>query len=183
MSDQPFPRPAARRIGRQGPIIRISLIGCFRAPGNHCSFEELEMRDTTRRAPDDGEVLANQPCHQRSAATSEPAIAVRPAAGDDWRLERLIDRLPQRLREVLRALRQPSRRWLRIPASLLLIAGGILAFLPILGVWMLPLGLVLLAEDAPALRGLRSRILDWVERRHPRWLQPEAAPRDPSDRA
>jgi hypothetical protein len=55
-----------------------------------------------------------------------------------------------------------------------------LAFLPILGVWMLPLGLALLAEDAPPLRSLRSRILDWVERRHPRWLQPEAQPHDPA---
>jgi hypothetical protein len=138
------------------------------------------MRDTTRCAPDDDAVLADHPRHERSTAAKAPAIAARPVAGDDWRLERLIDRLPPRLRKMLRALRQPSRRWLRIPAGLLLIAGGILAFLPILGLWMLPLGLLLLAEDTPALRGLRARFLDWVERRHPRWLQPDAQPHDPA---
>ena len=134
------------------------------------------MRDTTRCPPVDGEVLADRPPHERCAV----AISTRQAVGDDWRLERLIDRLPPRPREMLHRLRQPSRRWLRIPASLLLIVGGMLAFLPILGVWMLPLGLALLAEDAPPLRSLRSRILDWVERRHPRWLQPEAQPHDPA---
>jgi hypothetical protein len=40
----------------------------------------------------------------------------------------------------------------RIPAGLLLIAGGVFAILPLLGLWMLPLGLVLLAEDIPPLR-------------------------------
>jgi hypothetical protein len=35
---------------------------------------------------------------------------------------------------------------------LLLILGGLLSFLPILGIWMLPLGLLLLAEDLPVLR-------------------------------
>jgi hypothetical protein len=91
-------------------------------------------------------------------------------APDDWRLNAVIDRLPERMRSAVRALRRGSARWLRIPAGLLLIAGGILSFLPILGVWMLPLGLALLAEDVPVLRSCRTRILDWVERRHPAWL-------------
>jgi hypothetical protein len=93
------------------------------------------------------------------------------ASGDDWRLNALIDRLPERLRSTVRALRRRSARWLRIPAGLLLIAGGILSFLPLLGVWMLPLGLALLAEDVPLLRNWRTRILNWVERRHPAWLE------------
>ncbi|MBV8697623.1 MAG: hypothetical protein JOZ76_21245 [Bradyrhizobium sp.] len=95
------------------------------------------------------------------------------AGADDWRIEALIDRLPQRLRPTLRSLRQPSRRWLRIPAGLLLIVGGLLSVLPVLGLWMLPLGLVLLAEDVPVLRSLRCRLLDWIERRHPAWLRPD----------
>jgi hypothetical protein len=97
-------------------------------------------------------------------------------AGDDWRLERLIDRLPPRLRAAQRFLRQPSGRWLRIPAGLLLILGGMLFFLPILGIWMLPFGLALLAEDLPVLRSWRSRILDWVECRHPEWLNSTSHP-------
>jgi hypothetical protein len=30
--------------------------------------------------------------------------------------------------------------------------------------------LALLADDVQPLRSLRSRILDWIERRHPNWL-------------
>ena len=41
---------------------------------------------------------------------------------------------------------------------------------PILGLWMLPLGLLLLAKDVPPLRSTRTRFFDWIERRHPRWL-------------
>jgi hypothetical protein len=44
-------------------------------------------------------------------------------------------------------------------------------FLPILGIWMLPLGLLLLADDLPVLRSGRSRILDWIERHRPEWLE------------
>src|SRR5215471_18244760 len=89
---------------------------------------------------------------------------------DDWRLDRLVDRLPNRIRTAVRFLRQPSARWLRIPMGVLLTIGGFLGFLPILGFWMLPIGLALLAEDIPPLRSGRSRILDWIEHRRPNWL-------------
>ena len=86
-------------------------------------------------------------------------------------MEKLIDGLPTSFAATVRFLRQPSGRWLRIPAGLLLILAGLLFFLPILGIWMLPLGLLLLAEDLPVLRSWRSRILDWIERHHPEWLE------------
>lgn len=86
------------------------------------------------------------------------------------RLDLLIRRLPRRLQTPVRWLLQPSARWLRIPAGLLLIVGGFLAILPILGLWMLPLGLVLLAEDVPPLRRATGRVLAWIERRHPSWM-------------
>jgi len=105
---------------------------------------------------------------------------MRQMSGDDWRLDALIDRLPKRLRDSVRALRQPSGRWLRIPAGLLLMAGGVLAFLPILGLWMLPIGLALLADDVPPLRSWRARMLDWVARRHPEWLDSGSRPHDRS---
>ena len=53
------------------------------------------------------------------------------------------------------------------PAGLVLILGGVLSFLSIRGIWMLPLGLLLLAEDLPVLRSWRSRILDLIERHRP----------------
>lgn len=91
-------------------------------------------------------------------------------SADDWRLERLIDRSPQRIRSTVRFLRQPSSRWLRIPAGLVLTVGGVLWFLPIAGLWMLPIGLALLADDVQPLRSLRGRTLDWIEHHRPDWL-------------
>jgi hypothetical protein len=91
-------------------------------------------------------------------------------AEHDWRLERLVDRLPLRIRSGVRWLRKPSGQWLRIPMGSLLTFGGIFGFLPLVGFWMLPIGLMLLADDVPFLASLRSRILDWVEHRHPDWL-------------
>lgn len=41
---------------------------------------------------------------------------------------------------------------LRLPLGLLLVAGGFLGFLPFLGFWMIPLGLLILAIDLPLLR-------------------------------
>src|SRR5438067_1465939 len=74
-----------------------------------------------------------------------------------------------------RWVRRPSARWARIPAGILLVGGGFLAILPIFGLWMIPLGLILLAEDMPLLRRLRGRSLDWVERRWPQVFAHPAA--------
>ena len=85
-------------------------------------------------------------------------------------LESLIDRLPNGLQATTRWLRRPSSRWARIPAGLLLIGGGVLGILPLLGFWMLPIGMVLLADDIPPLRRVRARLLDLLERRRPHWF-------------
>src|SRR3978361_226891 len=59
-------------------------------------------------------------------------------------------------------LRQPSSRFTRIPLAILLIFGGIFSFLPVLGLWMLPLGLLLFAQDVPFLQGPMARVLGWI---------------------
>lgn len=73
------------------------------------------------------------------------------------RLNRQFDRLQRRIPEfaarMLERLRQPQARLLRIPLAILLILGGIFSFLPVLGLWMLPLGLLLLALDLIILQG------------------------------
>ena len=79
------------------------------------------------------------------------------AAQHERRLNQLIDWLPKSWRSTARWLRQPAQRWLRIGVAVLLIVGSLLSILPLFGLWMLPLGLVLLAEDVPVLRaGRRS---------------------------
>lgn len=55
--------------------------------------------------------------------------------------------------------------YLRLPLGLLLIAGGFLGFLPVLGFWMVPLGLLLIAIDVPALRAPVSSALVVARRR------------------
>jgi hypothetical protein len=88
----------------------------------------------------------------------------------DRRIALLARRLPGWMQSAVHRLRRPGARWVRIPAGLLLIAGGFLAILPVFGLWMLPLGVFLLAEDVPPLRRLTDRALAWIEHRHPRWM-------------
>ncbi|MGE0253321.1 MAG: hypothetical protein AB7N54_01905 [Alphaproteobacteria bacterium] len=45
-----------------------------------------------------------------------------------------------------------------------LIVGGLVSFLPVAGLWMLPVGLALVALDVPA---LRRRLLAWMHRHRP----------------
>jgi uncharacterized RDD family membrane protein YckC len=63
-----------------------------------------------------------------------------------------IYRLPPRPRRAIVWLLRPRVRWLRVVIALLLIVASVFWFLPVLGLWMLPLGLLLLAEDIPPLR-------------------------------
>ena len=107
------------------------------------------------------------------AAMDCPDLAI---ARHERRLDRLIDRLPDRVQKATRWLRRPSSRLVRIPAGALLVGGGFLGMLPLLGFWMLPLGLILLAEDIRPLRRVRDRVLDWIERRWPHWFVGDEQP-------
>ena len=84
-------------------------------------------------------------------------------------LERYFDRieqhLPNWLARFLHWLRQPSMLIARILVVLLLIVGGLLAFLPLLGIWMLPLGLIIIAQDLPFLQPPLVRFFQWIERK------------------
>lgn len=64
------------------------------------------------------------------------------------------------------ALRLPKP--LRILLGILLVIGGIFSFLPVLGLWMLPLGFVILSIDIPFVRRWWRRILVWWGRRRQR---------------
>jgi hypothetical protein len=60
-------------------------------------------------------------------------------------------------------------RRVRLPIACLLVLGGLLSILPVFGVWMLPLGLMLLAVDIPLLRPAVSAAMIRVRRRLARW--------------
>jgi hypothetical protein len=89
---------------------------------------------------------------------------------NDPRVQPSIDKLPGPLPRWLRWMRKPNAKWVRIATGILFIIGSCLSILPIFGIWMLPLGMILLAQDIPLFQRLCSRLLDWVERRHPTWL-------------
>jgi len=96
-----------------------------------------------------------------------------PIDEDQQRLDGLLDRLeaqtPKSVGNAIHWIRTPAARWVRIPAGLLLIVGGLLSFLPVLGLWMLPLGLLLLALDIPFLKGPVGKSLVWAEQKWDRW--------------
>ena len=79
-------------------------------------------------------------------------------------------RLPSRVARFVGWLRKPSSRLVRIPLAILLVVGGIFSILPVLGLWMLPLGLLLFAQDVPILQKPMARMLGWIERK---WMQRE----------
>jgi Putative transmembrane protein (PGPGW) len=62
---------------------------------------------------------------------------------------------------------------MRIILGCLLLVGGFFGFLPVLGFWMVPLGLLILAVDIPMARRLRRRVEikfgRWLLRRSPKW--------------
>ena len=81
-------------------------------------------------------------------------------------------RLPPWAARFVAWLRKPSSRLVRIPLAILLIAGGIFSFLPVLGLWMLPLGLLLFAQDVPMLQKPMVQMLGWIERK---WIERQRA--------
>src|SRR5690242_20507243 len=72
-----------------------------------------------------------------------------------------------------RNVRLPGHPVARIMLGCLLLLGGLLGFLPVLGFWMVPLGLVVLAVDIPMARRFKRRfevrLGRWLIRRSPKW--------------
>ena len=83
--------------------------------------------------------------------------------------------MQQKIKEKFHYLKTHPNAWLRISVGVFLILGGILGALPVLGFWMLPLGLILLSVDfrwakrihlslVVMWRRLRSRYRRWRSR-------------------
>ena len=59
----------------------------------------------------------------------------------------------------------PKSKPLRIGLGILLVALGLLGFLPVLGFWMIPLGLLVLSVDLPVVRRWRRQLTVWWHRK------------------
>jgi len=73
-----------------------------------------------------------------------------------------------RIRFGSRTIRLPRSKFRRILLGSGLVLGGLLSFLPILGLWMLPLGIMVLSVDFHFLRRVRRRFDTWWGRRRPK---------------
>ena len=58
----------------------------------------------------------------------------------------------------------PESKPVRVGIGVLLVAGGLVGFLPILGFWMIPLGLFVLSVDLPIVRRWRRQLTVWWHR-------------------
>ncbi len=97
--------------------------------------------------------------------TAEPVIVPPSDQQVQQKFDRLLERLnlslPQRIAVAVAWVVRPEMIWVRVPLALILVVGGVFSFLPLLGIWMLPLGIMLLAIDVGPVRR-------WVVRTWPK---------------
>jgi hypothetical protein len=82
----------------------------------------------------------------------------------DARVAHLLNKLPRQVQAGVKWLRYPPRKAVRLLVSAFLILGGILSILPVLGLWMLPLGLALMSDDIPWLKVWLEHAAQWIGR-------------------
>ena len=99
--------------------------------------------------------------HEMKAAVK---IAATKAALNRY-FEMINRRVPKRMAQSIEWLRKPSSFAVRLMVAILLVLGGIFSFLPILGLWMLPLGLLLISQDLPFLQKPLVTALAWMEKK------------------
>jgi hypothetical protein len=103
----------------------------------------------------------------------------------DEEMDRFQGHLPDWASRHVGRLRHPRAVWVRVPAGIALTGGGVLSVLPGLGLWMLPVGLALLAHDVPPMQRPLARMLnftnDKIEKRRDRKAAKCARSRSPSD--
>jgi hypothetical protein len=72
--------------------------------------------------------------------------------------------MAHKIRFANRQFHLPQSRPVRVGLGILLVACGLLGFLPVLGFWMIPLGLLVLSVDLPAVRRQRRKLTVWWHR-------------------
>ena len=81
----------------------------------------------------------------------------------DKAYEGLEKETPDRVSRAIHWLRKPEARWIRWPVGLALIVAGFFGFLPVIGIEMIPVGLLLIAQDIPFLRKPVGAAMLWLE--------------------
>jgi hypothetical protein len=81
----------------------------------------------------------------------------------DRAFEGLEEQTPDRVTKIIRWVRSPQSRWVRLPLGILCIIASFFWFLPIVGIEFLPIGLLLIAQDVPFLRRPVAKLLLWLE--------------------
>jgi len=73
--------------------------------------------------------------------------------------------MAQKVRFGDRHIPLPASRILRVTIGVLLVIFGLFGFLPVLGFWMIPVGLLVLSVDIPMVRRWRRQLTVWWHRR------------------
>lgn len=84
--------------------------------------------------------------------------------------------LKKTLSRLMHRMKNHPSLLVRYGMAVLFLIGGLLWFLPVLGLWMLPVGLVLLFARSPVYWRLRRRFVSW--RRQRRLARREAKPHE-----
>jgi len=91
----------------------------------------------------------------------------------------VMSKLQTRLRRLFSRKNLPRSKPARIAIGVLMVAFGLVGFLPVLGFWMVPVGLAILSIDIPVVRKFTHRagvvLGRWWRKLHPK----RAAPRRP----
>src|SRR5687767_918036 len=98
-----------------------------------------------------------------SGMTSGTRKEERDKALLDKALNVLENEAPDRITRLIRWLRSPRSRWIRVPLGILCIIASFFWFLPVIGVELFPIGLLLIAQDVPFLRRPAAKLLLWLE--------------------
>jgi len=75
-----------------------------------------------------------------------------------------MSKMTSRVKRLFRRENLPRSRWARIAIGVVLVLCGFVGFLPILGFWMVPMGLAILAIDIPIVRRLTQKVTVAVTR-------------------
>ena len=107
----------------------------------------MAEQPATIKAPDDGDAPARPSAEAGCDGQGSYALP----SGDSDAAARPVYRV------FGREFRKPGSRNARIALGVALCAGGVFGFLPVLGFWMIPLGLLILSHEFHLLRRVRRR--------------------------